>query len=183
MQDGRNEAAPGAAAAQAPDGPADPAAPDAAAPGPAIRARQAWLAVLAKAPRDELEALAPDSLHSLTWRYLRPPEVGMIMLRGRAGGDGAPFNLGETTVTRCALELEQRGQTLVGHGYVLGRDKRHAQLVALLDALLQDPDERDALDTQVVAPLAAMQDARRRRQARKASATKVNFFTLVRGDD
>lgn len=145
--------------------------------------RQRWLSVLAKSPRDELEALAPDSLHSLTWRSLRAPEIGTLMLRGRTGGDGAPFNSGETTVTRCSLEVEHEGQSLVGHGYVLGRDKRHAQLVALLDALLQHPDERETLETRVVAPLEAMQNARRRRQARKAAATKVNFFTLVRGDD
>jgi alpha-D-ribose 1-methylphosphonate 5-triphosphate synthase subunit PhnG len=146
-------------------------------------ARQRWLSVLAKAPRDELEALAPDSLHSLSWRSLRAPEIGTVMLRGRTGGDGAAFNLGETTVTRCSLEVEHGGATLVGHGYVLGRDKRHAQLVALLDALLQHPEERPRLESRVVAPLEAMQDARRRRQARKAAATKVNFFTMVRGDD
>ncbi len=146
-------------------------------------ARQRWLSVLAKSPREELEALAPDSLHSLTWRSLRAPEIGTLMLRGRTGGDGAAFNLGETTVTRCSLEVEHAGQSLIGHGYVLGRDKRHAQLVALLDALLQHPQQREALETCVVAPLEAMQDARRRRQARKAAATKVNFFTLVRGDD
>jgi alpha-D-ribose 1-methylphosphonate 5-triphosphate synthase subunit PhnG len=126
--------------------------------------------------------LAPDFLHSLTWRCLRTPEVGMVMLRGRTGGDGAPFNLGETTVTRCSVELEHGGRSLIGHGYVLGRDKRHAQLVALLDALLQDTDEGERLEARVVAPLEAMQDARRRRQARKAAATKVDFFTLVRGD-
>lgn len=146
-------------------------------------ARQRWLGVLAKAPRDEVEALAPDFLHGLTWRSLRAPEIGMVMLRGRTGGDGAPFNLGETTVTRCSVELEHRGRTLVGHGTVMGRDRRHAQLVALLDALLQHPDERPDLESRVVAPLAAMHDARRRRQARKAAATKVNFFTMVRGDD
>jgi alpha-D-ribose 1-methylphosphonate 5-triphosphate synthase subunit PhnG len=146
-------------------------------------ARQRWLGVLAKAPREEIESLAPDGLHDLAWRCLRAPEIGMVMLRGRTGGDGAPFNLGETTVTRCSVELEHKGRILVGHGTVMGRDRRHAQLVALLDALLQHPDERPALETRLVAPLAALQDARRRRQARKAAATKVNFFTMVRGED
>lgn len=145
--------------------------------------RQRWLATLAKASRAELEALVPKSLDSLVWRYLRPPEVGMIMLRGCNGGDGAPFNLGETSVTRCALQLDHDGRQLAGHGYVLGRDKRHAQLVALLDALLQHPAEHDRLASRVIAPLAAMQEAARKRQAGKAAATKVNFFTLVRGDD
>ena len=144
--------------------------------------RQRWLAILAKASREELEALVPDWLEELTWRYLRPPEVGMVMLRGRTGGDGAPFNLGETSVTRCALHLDHDGRQLIGHGYVLGRDKRHAQLVALLDALLQHPGETDRLASRVVAPLAAMQETLRKRQASKANATKVNFFTLVRGD-
>ncbi|WP_119165868.1 phosphonate C-P lyase system protein PhnG [Algihabitans albus] len=144
--------------------------------------RQRWLATLAKASREDLEALSPKSLDDLIWRYLRPPEIGMVMLRGRSGGDGAPFNLGETSVTRCAVQLDHAGRQLVGHGYVLGRDKRHAQLIALLDALLQHPDDHDRLASRIIAPLAAMQAATRKRQAGKAEATKVNFFTLVRGD-
>lgn len=161
-----------------PESQAQPHAPDAA-----TAERQRWLGVLAKASRDELESLAPDFLDRLTWRHLRPPEIGMVMLRGRSGGDGARFNLGETSVTRCAVQLDHDGRQLTGHGYVMGRDKRHAQLVALLDALLQHPREHDRLETRLVAPLAAMQEARRQRQARRAAATKVDFFTLVRGDD
>jgi alpha-D-ribose 1-methylphosphonate 5-triphosphate synthase subunit PhnG len=165
------------------------ATPDSARHAPPLpdaatrEARQRWLAVLAKAPRAELEACAPDDLQGLAFRSLRAPEIGMVMLRGRTGGDGAPFNLGEATVARCTLEVECGGQSFVGHGTVLGRDRRHAQLVAMLDALLQNPAEHDRLQAEVVAPLAALQDARARSQARKAAATKVNFFTLVRGDD
>ena len=56
------------------------------------------------------------------------------MVRGRVGGDGAPFNLGEATVSRAAVRLST-GE--VGFGYTLGRDGEKAQLIALCDALVQ----------------------------------------------
>jgi alpha-D-ribose 1-methylphosphonate 5-triphosphate synthase subunit PhnG len=101
------------------------------------------------------------------------------MARGRAGGTGQRFNLGEITVTRCAV---QSADGHIGHGYVAGRDKRKAELVASFDALLQAPAQRAALLSQVIEPLAAAQAAARATTARKAAATRVEFFTLVRGD-
>src|SRR5919109_46754 len=109
---------------------------------------------------------------------LRQPETGLVMARGRAGGTGQRFNLGEITVTRCAV---QSADGHVGHGYVAGRDKRKAELVASFDALLQAPARRAALLSQVIEPLAAAQAAARATTARKAAATRVEFFTLVRG--
>jgi alpha-D-ribose 1-methylphosphonate 5-triphosphate synthase subunit PhnG len=97
------------------------------------------------------------------------------MVRGRAGGDGAPFNLGEMTVTRCAVRLGDA----VGHAYVAGRDKRQAELAALVDAALQDPSRHAALMDAVIAPLAARQQAERETEARKAAATRVEFFTMA----
>jgi len=96
------------------------------------------------------------------------------MVRGRAGGDGAAFNLGEMTVTRCAVRLGD----VVGHAYVAGRDKRQAELAALLDAALQDPARRPALMAKVIAPLAAHQQAKHEAEARKAAATRVDFFAM-----
>jgi alpha-D-ribose 1-methylphosphonate 5-triphosphate synthase subunit PhnG len=102
------------------------------------------------------------------------------MVRGRAGGTGAPFNLGEMTVTRCTVELAEGA---VGHAYVRGRRRRHAELAAVLDALLQDPTRRPALEADVLERLAAEQAGRRRAAEVKAAATRVDFLTLVRGED
>jgi alpha-D-ribose 1-methylphosphonate 5-triphosphate synthase subunit PhnG len=140
--------------------------------------RQRWLAVLARAATDRLEACwAATEQPALT--LLRQPETGLVMARGRAGGTGQRFNLGEITVTRCAV---QSADGHIGHGYVAGRDKRKAELVASFDALLQAPAQRAALLSQVIEPLAAAQAAARATTARKAAATRVEFFTLVRGD-
>lgn len=147
---------------------------------PDIAARRCWLAVLARASREELEAhwAGLDPTPAMT--TLRPPEIGLVMARGRAGGSGQRFNLGEITVTRCAV---QSAEGPVGHGYVRGRDRLKAELVARFDALLQTPTRQDALLQAVVAPLAADQAAARAQGARKAAATRVEFFTLVRGQD
>ena len=50
--------------------------------------------------------------------WLRRPEIGPVMVRGRTGATGLAFNMGEMTVTRCSLRL-QGG--VVGHGFVQGR--------------------------------------------------------------
>ena len=42
------------------------------------------------------------------YRVLRGPEAGLVMVRGRTGGGGAPFNLGEMTATRCTVRTETR---------------------------------------------------------------------------
>jgi alpha-D-ribose 1-methylphosphonate 5-triphosphate synthase subunit PhnG len=140
--------------------------------------RRRWLAVLARATRPELEkawALL-GALPPLT--HVRPAESGMVMLRGRVGGTGDAFNLGEASVTRCALRV---GTGALGVGYALGRDRRKAELIAVLDALLQDPARRADLMSEVVEPLARQQAAQRDATSRAAAASKVEFFTFVRG--
>ena len=97
------------------------------------------------------------------------------MVRGRAGGDGAPFNLGEMTVTRCSVQLAN-GQ--IGHAYSVGRDLRQAELAALCDAALQDPTYSPALLTRVIEPLAEAQAAERHAIAAKAAATRVDFLSM-----
>ncbi|MGR3467853.1 MAG: phosphonate C-P lyase system protein PhnG [Shimia sp.] len=142
-------------------------------------ARQAWMSLLAKAPEGRVAALldATGARPRATW--LRAPEIGSAMVRGRAGATGAPFNLGEITVTRCALTLET-GE--VGHAYIKGRRKADAEAAALVDALMQGPDAA-RIEAQVLAPLSdARTEARAARRA-KAAATKVDFFTMMRGDD
>ena len=152
-----------------------PAGEGSARPERADRAR--WMGLLARAQPDALARLMPDDLPAHS--FLRPPEIGAVMVRGRIGGTGAPFNLGEMTVTRCSLKLAG-GE--VGHAHVQGRDKRHATEAALIDALMQT-DRADEVRTRVLDPLAADEAARRAERAGKSAATKVEFFTIVRGED
>lgn len=138
--------------------------------------RKGWMGLMARARPAALAALWDEApAHEL----LRAPEIGAVMVQGRLGGTGAPFNLGEMTVTRCSLRLPS-GE--VGHATVQGRDKAHARRAALLDALLQGP-RGPALQAAVLAPLAASRDAAAGARAARAAATRVEFFTLVRGED
>lgn len=140
--------------------------------------RRRWLGVLARASRPELEKAVKDLGGLAPLAHVRLSEPGMVMLRGRIGGTGDAFNLGEATVTRCALRV---GASALGVGYALGRDRRKAELIAILDALLQDPERQVRLQQAVVEPLAARQAAVRDAASRQAASSKVEFFTFVRG--
>lgn len=141
--------------------------------------RKAWMSLLAKAPEGQVTTLLDAVGPRPAFDWLRPPETGSVMVRGRAGATGAPFNLGEMTVTRCALKLAG-GQ--VGHAYIQGRRKADAEAAALVDALMQT-DAAATVRQGVLAPLEAAQDTRRATRAAKAAATRVEFFTMVRGED
>ena len=143
-------------------------------------ARRRWMSVLAQATGAEIERAWQALPERPEYRVVRRPEVGLVIVRGRAGGSGAPFNLGEMTVTRCTVDLPSG---MAGHGYVAGRDVRHAELAAVFDALLQDPLLTTRLEEAVIAPLEAGQRERRRQMAARSTPTRVEFFTLVRGDD
>jgi|SRR5271165_3888872 len=144
------------------------------------RRRRAAMAVLAGSEAAEI-ARRLDSIGPLPHHEeLRAAESGLLMVRGRMGGDGAPFNVGEATVTRAAVKLES-GET--GFGYVLGRDLAKARLVALCDALVQTTSYRDVVEREVVAPIRHRLDEAREHKAQQVAATKVEFFTLVRGED
>ena len=136
--------------------------------------RQEWMAVLARADATDLQTASEGLLPP--YQVLRGPEAGLVMVRGRAGGNGGPFNLGEATVIRCTVRTAA-GQ--VGHAYCLGRDPRHAELAAALDAALQDPAQHDAIHAQIITPLARAQTQRREQAARRAAATQVQFFTMA----
>jgi alpha-D-ribose 1-methylphosphonate 5-triphosphate synthase subunit PhnG len=141
--------------------------------------RRGVMTVLTRSDAAEI-ALHLDSLGPLpASEDLRPPESGLVMVRGRIGGDGPPFNFGEATVTRAAVKLET-GET--GFGYVLGRDLAKARLVALCDALVQNATYRNVIERNVVAPIRARVDTARQRKQQQVAATKVEFFTLVRGE-
>jgi alpha-D-ribose 1-methylphosphonate 5-triphosphate synthase subunit PhnG len=135
--------------------------------------RRRWMAVLARASANDIATRLPDPVPA--YGFLRRPESGLVMVRGRAGGGGAPFNLGEMTVTRCTVRTETG---LIGHAYVTGRDARQAELAALTDALMQDADRRAMLEDSVIGPLERKQAAARTERAEKAAATKVQFFAM-----
>jgi alpha-D-ribose 1-methylphosphonate 5-triphosphate synthase subunit PhnG len=138
--------------------------------------RRHWMSVLARASAADLERRLAACPKLPDHVRLRGPETGLVMARGRAGGGGAPFNLGEITVTRCTVR-NQGGQ--VGHAYIAGRDARCAELAACVDAGLQDPAIRGALKRDVIEPLAEAQAAARQESARRAAATRVQFFTMA----
>lgn len=133
------------------------------------------MALLARSSADELAGLLRDVPALPHMTVLRPAQAGSVMVQGRTGGTGQPFNLGEASVARCSVRCGQH----VGHAYVLGRDLRHARLAAELDAALQDEALRPGLERHVLTPLAQVQEGRRARRAARAAATKVEFFTLA----
>ncbi|MEH2507750.1 MULTISPECIES: phosphonate C-P lyase system protein PhnG [unclassified Bradyrhizobium] len=140
--------------------------------------RKAAMAVLAHSEAGDiaghLAAIAVPAHENL-----REPENGLVMVRGRMGGDGAPFNLGEATVSRAAVRLAT-GE--VGFGYVLGRDRQKAQMIALCDAMVQSTELSGEVETKVIGPLRAAMIADRSRKAAEAAATRVDFYTMVRGE-
>lgn len=141
----------------------------------AARERGAWMGTLSKARPAELGRLWGAASRP-GFAFLRPPETGLVMVRGRTGGTGAAFNLGEMTVTRCVVRLDS-GQT--GVAYVAGRDKRHAEAAACLDAMMQSEALHETASA-IIESLAAQAKAHRETRSRKAAATKVDFFTMVR---
>lgn len=141
-------------------------------------ARKAAIDTLSAAPAATLATLWHGLGITPEYRLVRGPETGLVMIRGRAGGGGNPFNLGEATVTRATIRLAT-GE--VGHSYALGRDGEKAVRAALLDALWQREPER--IETQVLAPLRQAAAAADDKVRAETAATRVNFFTMVRGDD
>jgi alpha-D-ribose 1-methylphosphonate 5-triphosphate synthase subunit PhnG len=144
------------------------------------RARQRWMSVLAQAAPEDVEESWNELEERPTYRLLRGPEVGSVMVRGRAGGTGAPFCLGEMTVTRCSVAL---ADGRVGHAYVQGRSAPHAERAAVFDALLQDERSRASLQMTVIEPLTERREAAGRKMAARVAGTRVEFFTMVRGEE
>lgn len=141
--------------------------------------RRQWLSVLARSSREALERHAAPLARRHPGQWLRPPENGLVMLRGRIGNTGDRFNLGEATVTRCALTLcGPDGHASVGVGYVLGRDAERAHWIACVDACLQQPAWQADVWRQVIAPLQAQTAERHARERAAVAPSRVEFFTL-----
>lgn len=147
--------------------------------GPEHSLRRDAMSVLVHTPTERIAACL-DALEIPAHQVVRQPERGLVMVRGRIGGDGAPFNLGEASVSRAAVRLVS-GE--VGFGYVLGRDGEKARLIALCDALIQSESFKSEIEQAVVAPLRRERDAALAEQAAETAATRVDFYTLVRGEN
>lgn len=146
----------------------------------AAKERKAAMALLAQATAEELSRCWADWDDKPLVETLRGPETGLVMVRGRIGGGGTPFNLGEATVTRATVRLEG-GE--VGHAYALGRQAEKVRLAAVFDALWQQPTLRDTVEETVLAPVARRLEDERSAKRAETAATKVDFFTMVRGED
>jgi len=142
--------------------------------------RRTVMGLLARARREELDSALATHWPDLSIRVLRQPETGLVMLRGRIGGDGAPFNVGEATVSRAVIELSSGER---GYGQVMGRDREHARLAAIFDALGQNADSAERVDAAVLRPIETRLQAEKTRDRAETAATRVDFFTLVRGED
>jgi alpha-D-ribose 1-methylphosphonate 5-triphosphate synthase subunit PhnG len=140
--------------------------------------RKAAMAVLAHSDAAEIAGYL-ETIGLPAYENLREPENGLVMVRGRIGGDGAPFNLGEATVSRAAVRLAT-GE--MGFGYTLGRDQEKARMIALCDALVQSNEFADVVEAKVLAPLRAAMNSEQTRKAAESAATRVDFYTLVRGE-
>ena len=137
------------------------------------------MSLLAKAPMPVLRDAVAGFGVLPTYSWLRRPEIGLAMVRARTGGTGAQINLGEMSITRCALRLDS-GE--MGVAYVAGRDARHAEWAALFDALMQTP-AADSVRGRVLDPIDAALGARLAETLAQAQATRVDFMTMVRGED
>lgn len=145
-----------------------------------IARRRSRMSVLARARTARLRELWAALDLAPSYRALRGPECGLITLRGRVGGSGEPFNFGEATVTRASVRLDDGS---VGHAVALGRDMDKARISALVDAVCQSPETAALIDTRMIAPLQKELDAADVVRRDQAAATRVDFFTMVRGED
>ena len=142
--------------------------------------RQRWLSVLAHSSAALLETHWQALNLQPAFTLIRPAEIGLTRLQARMGATGKRFVMGDATVTRAVVQLSDG---TLGYSYLLGRDKAHAERCALLDALLQQPETRQLLEEKIITPLAAWREEQRQLRAREIASSKVDFFTLVRGDN
>jgi alpha-D-ribose 1-methylphosphonate 5-triphosphate synthase subunit PhnG len=121
--------------------------------------------------------------HRQPYDLVRQPETGLVMVRGRMGGTGSPFNLGEVTVTRCVVRLEtgEAGSSYCTRPPQAPRPCRRRLLTPFGSAKAKPGTE---IETEIIRPLAEQpRQLQRKTSARKRPPRKVDFFTMVRGDD
>ncbi|WP_410012438.1 phosphonate C-P lyase system protein PhnG [Sodalis sp. C49] len=145
-----------------------------------LQQRQRWMSVLASSPAAEVRAGWQTLDLNVPFDIIRAPETGLTQLVARMGATGRRFVLGDMTVTRAVVRL---GSGTYGYSYVAGRDKAHAELCALADAMLQRAEHHERLHRQLIEPLSARRQEQHQLRAREIAASRVDFFTLVRGDN
>jgi alpha-D-ribose 1-methylphosphonate 5-triphosphate synthase subunit PhnG len=145
-----------------------------------MRERKRVTDLLARAAREELDAAWEALPEKPAVQPVRGPETGLVMVRGRIGGGGSPFTLGEVTVTRTTIRL---ASGKVGHAHALGTDRERSRLAAIFDALWQEPATKDFVERTILAPVAERIGAADAKKADETAATRVDFFTMVRGED
>lgn len=150
------------------------------APETAAAKRKEIIDLLSRATLEELRKAWDELPGKPVYTVLKGPETGLVMVRGRIGGGGAPFNLGEATMTRATVRL---ASGTVGFAFALGTDRERASLAAVFEALAQEPASAALVNEGLCAPIAARIAAENRRKAEETAATRVDFFTMVRGED
>ena len=143
-----------------------------------IEKRKSWMSLLATSNQSDLLNLWEQKKIKVNYVWLRTPEIGSIMAQGRMGVTGDKFNIGEVTITRCSLKLNCG---TIGHSYVQGRSKKKAEISALCDALMQTKMSKE-INKNIIIPLGKIKKDNKHKILSKAEATKVDFFTLVRGE-
>lgn len=146
----------------------------------ALKERQKWMSVLAQSSFTELKARWDVLGLNAEYAMVRQPEIGLAQVRARMGSTGRQFNMGDVTITRTVIKLNS-GE--LGYSYLQGRDKPHAVLAAVIDALMQNGQQAETINAQVIEPLAAMKHERDSQRRQEVAASKVDFFTMVRGED
>ena len=146
----------------------------------AIRIRKRVADLLARAYEDELKAAWDALPEKPVAQPVRGPETGLVMVRGKIGGGGSPFNLGEVTMTRATVRL---ASGVVGHAQALGTDRERARLAAIFDAFWQEQDGKDFVEQAILTPVEKRIAAAAAKKAEETAATRVDFFTMVRGED
>ena len=169
-----------------------------------VKKRQQLLSVLSKSSFDDINRFWQSLSIVPSYSLLKAPEVGMTMVRAKTGGTGQAFNMGEMTVTRTVIRLdvseghlkessseekgveekcvEEKRTDIIGFGYTAGRDTKKSELIAVVDAYFQLPEYTDLIEEKILQPLLDKQRHQEESEAKKVDATKVNFFTMVRGE-
>lgn len=149
-------------------------------PAPAIPEHKRAADLLARATKEDLANAWTQLAEKPEVQPVRGPETGLVMVRGRIGGGGAPFNLGEVTVTRATVRLSSGA---IGHAQALGTDRERSRLAAVFDALWSEEETRNFVEESLLASIAERIAVDDRKKAEETAATRVDFFTMVRGED
>lgn len=147
----------------------------------ASQQRKTWMSVLARAAFSDLQTQwVTLDLPLSIFQVIRPAEIGLAQVRARMGGGGRQFNMGDVTLTRAVVKLDS-GE--MGYSYLQGRNKQHAELAAVIDGLMQTSEYQARLTRELITPLAALKAEQEQLRQQQVASSKVDFFTLVRGED